>query len=171
MVAGCGQKYARVVSRKRSCKVRYQTREHTCGPTAVQNLLRCYGIKKSIDALAELCETDIEGTDEDGLKACFRDLGYRYVELSTNSRLEAAIWLRSTTEEGVAIVACVDHYEHWVCICRGPTRDRVLLIDGGHATFNRQENGVHSLKHETALNRIRAAKHLGVRYYALAVII
>lgn len=150
--------------------MRYQTTEYTCGPTALQNALRCFGVKLGIDELVRLCGTTPDGTDENGIKSAISGLGYRFIECSTNERTEAREWLRVCFEEGLVVIACTNHHEHWVCICRGPLCDRVLLIDSDRTRANLAENGVHSITIEKALNRIRAAKRHGIRYYMIGLI-
>ena len=149
--------------------MRYQQDEAWCGPTAIQNALRCLGLKKSAREIAELCRTTDGGTDERDMLRGIRGMGYDGWEFQTDDRMSALQWIGSCNMQ--PHILCVDSWDHWVCLA-GWCGQRVALLDSVQTPANRQENGIHMLKPETVLRRWRAGRKVArnsPRFYGISV--
>lgn len=125
--------------------MRYQQQTWSCGPAALRNALRTLGKNVSEAQVRKVCGTDQTGTDEVGLMAGARELGFVAVPNHTRDVHTAWAFVRSNVLDGRPCILCMDSWGHWVTVI-GIVGERVILIDPARTTKNMQENGVHPLR-------------------------
>ena len=151
--------------------MRFQSNGYHCGPASVQNALLAKGCRISQRRLANAagveskcpkCQADM-GDDwepyacEHGIRKAIRYAGYHDRVMELHKAREAWIVLRDSLQAGHPIVACVDRFEHWVCVF-GLLGERVLIFDCARYGYNLKNNGVHSVSRQRFLKRWRAAR-------------
>jgi len=117
--------------------MKYQQKEYWCGPASIQNALALLGKRvPAQSAVARLCGTTSEGTDEFQMMRGLRELGLSYHEF----------WLTKPVRiHGVSLV-CVDSWSHWVAAMSPGMLscwNHMLMIDPARTKRNQQRNGVH----------------------------
>ena len=122
--------------------MKLQTKPWRCGPAAVRNVLRTFGVKKSEKAISSACGTTEEGTDEHGIMSGLRTYNFSVSEFCSNNRQNAWHFLHGSLTHGYAVILCVQAWEHWV-VCVGSLGDRVVVVDSSNFNYNQAENGVH----------------------------
>lgn len=150
--------------------MRYQRRDSWCGPAAIQNAARAFGVRVGQDKIANHAGTTEDGSDEhDMIRACLA-LGFGVDIRSWSKKREAGQWLQSNVTLGIPTILCVDNFGHWVTVA-GANGDYLFLIDSVETPLNVSENGIHPLKIETILRRWRAARRIAGRdhFYGIAV--
>ncbi len=99
-----------------------QAKPWLCGPTAVVNALEAIGDGCAPSACAVLCGTDEDGTDEDGIAAAIRALGYRPEVVTSWQGLVGEL------SAGVPVILSVLEYDHWITAI-GLLGARVVVVD------------------------------------------
>lgn len=121
--------------------MRYQTRSYTCGPAAVVNALRLYGLHVPELQVARLAGTTSEGTDDRQLISALRQLGCRPSAVGLTSTV------RKKVMSGTAVIIHLDQELHWVVII-GCLGDSLIAFDSWKSKDNLEENGVRVLRPE-----------------------
>lgn len=112
-----------------------------CGPAAIVNTLRCFGVRVSQRKVKKLAGTDANGTDEFGMITALSELGFYGTEYLSKVKTEALTWLTHALGSGPVII-CVDGWGHWVTVI-GKSADRFIVVDSSNTIYNKRENGVH----------------------------
>lgn len=151
---------------------KYQQKPAWCGPAAIQNSLRAYGIRIGQERIAKLAGTCLnDGTDENGIIRAVEDLGYVASPFGTDHKKEAADWLLNNMVHGYPCVICVNNWGHWVAVV-GRINRRVWLVDSTREPFNQAENGVHCLTVNTVVRRWRASRRMAEKepkWYGISI--
>lgn len=143
----------------------------SCGSAAVRNALRAYGHKVSERQIRALAgTTPEEGTDEIGILAAIRGLGYKAAEYSTNSPTQAWAWLSGCLVSGTVVILCVECWEHW-CVAFGLLGDMIAVFDSSNFKKVIAENGTFTWKKPTLMKKWKNSRKNvdSPRFYAIAV--
>lgn len=148
--------------------MRYQDTSFSCGPAALVNAIRVLGrrvAERRVRSLSSCTEED--GTDEQGLIAAARSLGYT---ASTHwSADQSAAWsfIRASVLDGKPVLLCIDNWGHWVTVI-GNVGDHVILVDPANTKKNMAENGIMTLSRRDLAKRWRC-KSEQEPFYAIAI--
>lgn len=135
--------------------MRLQDLPWSCGPAALVNAARALGKKISERKIrGRAGTTQAEGTDEFGLIAAARELGFSAVQNYSVDGQAAWAFVRANILDGRPCLLCIDLWDHWVTAI-GLIGDRVIVVDPSNATTNRREQGVHCLTRKNLLKRWR----------------
>lgn len=148
--------------------MRYQDLSYSCGPAALVNAIRCFGrrvAERRVRGLASC--TEDSGTDEDGLIAAARELGYTAASHWSADQTAAWSFVRANVLDGKPCLLCIDSWGHWVTVI-GIVGDHVLVADPANTKRNGSENGVHSLSRRDLLARWRCPGE-DEPFYAIAI--
>ncbi len=148
--------------------MRYQDVSFSCGPAALVNALRVFGkriAERRIRGLSSCTEED--GTDEHGLIAATRSLGYTAASHWSADQTAAWSFVRANVLDGKPCLLCIDSWGHWVTVI-GIVGDHVLVADPATWKKNEAENGIHSLSRRELLKRWRHPRD-SEPFYAIAV--
>lgn len=103
--------------------LRPQVNRWTCGPAALRNAMSAYNYAPTIRGLASSAGTTPEdGTDVPGLRRAAVEHGFWLGELRARTAAEAFDIVLPLARQRVPVLACVDHYQHWVVLMRGNSR-------------------------------------------------
>jgi len=116
-----------------------QQKPYWCGPASLQNAFRCLGKKISQRAIAEACETSLEGTDEFALQRGITALGFRFQQYSGNWSASAHSWICSRINHNGPVLLCIDDWTHWVAVV-SYFPGSYLVIDPARTKSCRAEN-------------------------------
>lgn len=128
--------------------MRYQKDPYSCGAAAVVNALRCFGKNVSERAVRAFSSTTPEkGTDEHGIIAALRGLGFNGETMEKASFEEAWGELESNIDEGYPVILCTWSMQHWVTVvgrfgCDPGNGIRLVIADPSNSDRNTTENGV-----------------------------
>jgi ABC-type bacteriocin/lantibiotic exporter with double-glycine peptidase domain len=155
--------------------VKFQSRDETCGPAALQNACRALGLRIGQERVARLCGTSCDGTDEAGILTGIDALGLGREELRSRDVREARAWLHEQLRAGRPVLLCVDEWQHWVALVGllgGNSGWRTVLVDSAVNAYNRAENGVHLVDARRLIRRWRASRRTAGHeppFYAVAL--
>ena len=121
--------------------MKYQTRSYTCGPAAVVNALRLYGLQVPELRVSTLAHTTSDGTDERGLMRALRALGCKPRAVKLTAKI------RNSILAGIPLILHLDSELHWVVIC-GCLGQNFVVFDSSRNQQNQEENGVRILTPE-----------------------
>lgn len=122
-----------------------QERVYSCGPAALRNALRHrWQHKVREGVIRKLAGTTPDGTDELGLKAAANALGYRVVELWSDSRTVFYDWVKGSLLSGKPVLLCLQNWEHWCCGL-GVIGDQIVVHDPSRFKKNLAEQGLHTM--------------------------
>lgn len=126
--------------------MKYQSTPYSCGAAAVVNALRCLGKKVSERVVQKVAFTTPDGTDEHGIIAALRSLGFDGTAFSGNFD-DAFSELESELSEGYPVILCTWDMQHWVTAMGKLGRDpgngtRIVIFDPSRSKTNKAENGV-----------------------------
>jgi ABC-type bacteriocin/lantibiotic exporter with double-glycine peptidase domain len=128
--------------------MRYQKDSYSCGAAAVVNALRCFGKKvpeRNVRAFSST--TQEKGTDEHGIIAALRGLGFDGQSFETEKSDEAVAGLATNMRKGHPVIICTQNLQHWVTVV-GMAGDRFVVFDPARTKGNKSENGVHVYTHK-----------------------
>lgn len=132
--------------------MKYQKTNYTCGPAALSNALRYFGIAIEEEEIKPKTKTDKEGTDDYDLMAGIKKLGFIPKEISTKKPGEAYALLTTILKTNPVILA-VDEDEHYVAAI-GLAGGRPICFDSdGEDKEVRKEMGVLVYSEEDLLER------------------
>jgi ABC-type bacteriocin/lantibiotic exporter with double-glycine peptidase domain len=132
--------------------VKYQTRPYTCGPAAVVNALRLFGLHVPEAHVAKLAGTTVTGTDDRQLMRALRKLGCGPTAVSLTSTV------RKRVQAGIPVIIHLDEELHWVVII-GCLGDNLIAFDSYKGKSNIEENGV----------RVITPEELGGKVFGICV--
>lgn len=132
--------------------MRFQALEGSCGAAMVLNMLRAMGHYVSEAKIRTLASTTRKGTDEPGVKAALRALGYTITEFTEPSAAKAWLLLHGAVSQGRPAGIAVDDDEHWVA-CVGHLGPRIAVVDSAWGRDNKTENGIHFLSRVQLMRR------------------
>lgn len=116
--------------------MKYQTRSYTCGPAAVVNALRLYGVEVAELHVSKLAgTTPEEGTDDRRMMKALRSLGCKPSVVALTSTI------RKRLARGVPVIIHIDEEEHWVTLL-GTLGESFIAFDSWKSKDNLRENGV-----------------------------
>lgn len=142
--------------------MRYQDRRGSCGAAMVVNMLRALGHYVSEIRVRSLAGTSEDGTDEHGVKAALRALGYHITEFNEPIAAKAWLLLHGAVSQGRSAGIAVDNDKHWVA-CVGQLGKRIAVVDSAWSNVNKSENGIHFLSRVQLLRRwVRTAGYYGI---------
>lgn len=119
--------------------MKYQTRSYTCGPAAVVNALRLFGVEVPEAQVAKAAGTTSEdGTGVRGLKRALKGLGCAAAPVRTWRKLMRLV------RSGTPVILHLDDELHWVLVL-GCLGDRLIIFDSQRSKSNTAENGVRVL--------------------------
>jgi ABC-type bacteriocin/lantibiotic exporter with double-glycine peptidase domain len=122
--------------------MRYQTKDKPwCGPAAIVNAARVHGDKVSERKAKALCGTTDDGTNEDGMIAGIKGLGYGAHPYCSPTKQEALNWLTGAIANGQSVVITVENDGHWVAIV-AKVGNKFILVDSQNTKKNISENGI-----------------------------
>jgi ABC-type bacteriocin/lantibiotic exporter with double-glycine peptidase domain len=147
--------------------VRYQDLSYSCGPAALVNAVRVFGKRIAERRIRGLSGCTEQGTDEDGLIAAARQLGYTAASHWSADQTAAWSFVRANVLDGKPCLLCIDSWGHWVTVV-GIFGDHVLLADPANTKKNSSENGLHSLSRRELLKRWRCPNE-SEPFFAIAV--
>lgn len=101
----------------------------------MSNALSAIGFSLGEDVVADIADTNGDGTGAAGLKRAARKLGAEVEVISETSGERAFFALLGFLADGWAAVLCTNKGEHWVTAF-GVHGGRVLIFDPGAATDN-----------------------------------
>lgn len=150
--------------------MRYQKDPYSCGPAAVINALRCFGKNLPERAVRVFSSTTPErGTDEHGIIAALRGLGFDGETFERSSFDEAFDEVRSNIDEGYPVILCIWYMQHWVTVVGSFGRDpgngtRLVVADPSNSDRNAKENGIKILTKKQLKKswRSRDGKYFGI---------
>jgi ABC-type bacteriocin/lantibiotic exporter with double-glycine peptidase domain len=120
----------------------FQLRKGVCGPAAIVNSLRCFGVRVSQKRVIKLAGTDEDtGTDEYGILSALTALGFSGTPYAGKTKTDALTWLTHALGSGPVII-CVNNWDHWVTVI-AKSVDKYVVIDSSNTLHNKRENGVH----------------------------
>lgn len=128
--------------------MKLQGRHYSCGAAAVVNVIRCFGKKVSESKVRAFSSTTEEkGTDEHGIIAALRALGYDGETFDEEDIDEAFSKLVLHSTEGSPVIICTHDNQHWVTVIGHLNTDprRVIVFDPSDTKKNAAENGVYAL--------------------------
>jgi ABC-type bacteriocin/lantibiotic exporter with double-glycine peptidase domain len=153
--------------------MKWQSKPWKCGPAAVRNALRAFGVKVSEDVLSKMCGTTDQGTDEYGIMDAVRGQGFVATEYRSGSKKNAWHWLHGTLGHGEVVILCTQAWEHWVVAIGTSGKDRIIIIDSSNFKYNVSENGTHVWKKSWLMyqwwNARKSVPDEEPRLYAIAV--
>lgn len=133
--------------------MRYQEYSWSCGPCAIVNSCRVFGLKIPERKIRKFSKTSKElGTDEFGIINALKELNFNYIEYKTKSKKEAINWLTGAVTNSQPTILCVDSWTHWVVIV-GKIGSRFILVDSTKTKSNIKENGIHFLSSRQLMRR------------------
>lgn len=145
--------------------MRFQSGPGYCGPAAVVNALRCFGIRaKEAPVATHAGCTAKDGSTEHGLRQALERYGCAHGTIDEKRYAAAEDLLVAHLKTGPAILL-VEGGEHWVCAI-GTLGPRVICFDAQNYKWNKAENGVHVHETGAALRRYWDAFN-GKRYAIL----
>ena len=134
--------------------MRLQQKDWSCGPAALVNAVQALGKHVSERRVRKLAGTTEGGTDEHGLMAAARSLGFSASPSSSADAAAAWALVRSNVLGGRPSILCIDGWGHWVTAV-GIVGERVIVFDPTETVRNVQENGTHSFSRRELLRRWR----------------
>lgn len=117
--------------------------------------------------IRKLAGTTRDGTDEHGLIAAARSLGFTAVSHWSADQTAAWAFIRANVLDGRPCLVCIDSWGHWVTVI-GIVGDHVIVTDPANTKKNAEENGTHSLSRRDLLKRWRCQSE-SEPFYAIAV--
>jgi len=127
--------------------MRYQCDYYSCGAAAVVNALRCLGRRvseRSVRSWANTTEAD--GTNEAGICAAIKGLGFEALVFDSDYREEAVEKLQAALFYGNPVILCTQNSQHWVTVVATLDKERrYLVVDPARTIRNLSENGVTAL--------------------------
>lgn len=131
------------------------------------NAIRAMGRRVAEGRIRKLAGTTQDGTDEHGLIAAARSLGFTAVSHWSADQTAAWAFVRANVLDGRPCLVCIDSWGHWVTVV-GIIGDHVLVADPANTQKNMGENGIHSLSRRDLLKRWRCQSE-SEPFYAIAV--
>jgi ABC-type bacteriocin/lantibiotic exporter with double-glycine peptidase domain len=98
--------------------LQHQRNSWFCGPAALRAAMAFYDFTFPQKLIAELAGTTREGTDEIGLMAAARQLGFRLDRVTVRT---PATFYR-VVRETLPALFCSEHYSHWIAVVGGNSR-------------------------------------------------
>ena len=142
--------------------MRYQERYGSCGAGMIVNICRAYGQIVSEARVRALARTDVNGTDEPGVMAALRALGYTATQFTEESSAKAWLLLHGAVRRGKAVGIAVDDDKHWVA-CVASLGERIAVVDSAWERANKFENGIHFLDRRQLMERwVRQDGYYGI---------
>lgn len=142
--------------------MRFQENFGSCGAAMVVNIACAFGMKVSEARVRALAGTTRHGTDEDGVKAALRALGFNVTDFTEESAAKAWLLLHGAVKRGQAVGLAVDNDEHWVA-CVGSLGERVTVADSAWDRKNKFNNGIHYLSRLQLMRRwVRQDGYYGI---------
>ncbi len=132
--------------------MRFQDNNGSCGAAMVVNIACAFGVKVSESRVRVLAGTTRLGTDEDGVTAALRSLGFTVTQFTEESAGKAWLLLHGAIKQGKAVGIAVDNDEHWVA-CVGGLGERITVADSAWDLKNKAVNGIHFLSRTQLLRR------------------
>ena len=110
--------------------------------------------------------TKEDGTDEHGIIAALRGLGYDGHSFQEEKLEDAFTKLLLFVMEGNPVIICIQDMQHWVTVVGHIHTEprRLVVVDPANTKKNMQENGIHVLskKDFTKLWKSRSGKFFGI---------
>lgn len=123
--------------------MRYQKDSYSCGAAAVVNAVRCFGKKVPERIVRSFSSTTKEnGTDEHGIVAALRGLGFDGESFELFGKTDAIRGLTSYVRSGKPVIICTQNLQHWVTVV-GLVGDMFIVVDPTRTKGNKLENGCH----------------------------
>lgn len=151
--------------------MRFQKKEHYCGPASVANALEVYKQRVAQEKLATAGGTTDDGSDEEDIKRMILSEGFEPDEYATDLSVAAFGWVWNSLLLGRPVLLCVDRWEHWVCLY-GIVGKQVIMMDPMRTEWNRARHGTYILPREDLLRRWEAAKRVRGkldRFYGIGI--
>ena len=147
--------------------MRQQKATYSCGPAALSNAFKAYGRRISEAGVRLHSNTTKEGTDEFGLMAATKALGFHYSVCEETNFVRAYEWLIERLRHGYPVLLCVSNWSHWVTAL-GSLGSRVTVFDPASDPNIRKENGVYVYS-QHRLRRLWQHR-TDKQYFAMAII-
>jgi ABC-type bacteriocin/lantibiotic exporter with double-glycine peptidase domain len=123
--------------------MKYQTRSYTCGPAAIVNALRLFGVEVAEAHVSKLANTTVDGTNVRRMKKALRALG-----CVNPSTVKTITKMASMVKNGIPVIYHIDEELHWVVVC-GCLGESFIAFDSQRSVSNTAENGVRILRPES----------------------
>jgi ABC-type bacteriocin/lantibiotic exporter with double-glycine peptidase domain len=147
--------------------MRYQDTSFSCGPAGLVNAFRILGRRVAERRVRALSSCTEEGTDEDGLIAAARALGYTAAPHHSADEKAAWSFVRASLLDGKPCLLCIDNWGHWVTAI-AIVGDHIIVADSSNLKKNEAENGIHPMGRRELIKRWRCPSEQEP-FYAIAI--
>jgi ABC-type bacteriocin/lantibiotic exporter with double-glycine peptidase domain len=145
-----------------------QSNTYTCGPATLRHALLCYGVRRSIRALARMCGTSKqEGTSPRELERVAKELGFTLAWSTWHSAAGASAEMLRCLRAHEPVLLCVDKdsesgaWAHWIVVV-GATARTVTIVDS-----SRPGPAVRRISWKLLMRRLAVFERDGVNRYDL----
>ena len=122
--------------------MKYQSLSYSCGPAAIINALRCFGIKKTEKQILKISNTSNKiGTSEENMVNALTILGFHVIKHEQERLGKAWKWLCNQLSNGRPVIISINNWAHYVTAI-GIIGDRIILFDPYGLGEIANENGV-----------------------------
>jgi predicted double-glycine peptidase len=148
--------------------MKFQTSKGGCGPAAVVNALKVFGIKARIDVVAKNAgTTDTSGTTEHGIKQALERLDIEFYDIHRKAFIDAELDLVEAVNCGSPVICLAEAGNHWVTAIGSSGLKRIIFFDPQLGNWNKAEAGVHVVNCGDKLRRFWSS--CGGKRYAIVV--